>query len=124
MATILQDALREKFADQVGDIYPLTDPIADQLSLTINMLQIGRCPEASLHTILEENPDSESRALRRLWPKPLPSNLLSHPSVEVGFLMSALIALRGMGKPMRTAQLVSTETPTVRSAERMRPPLC
>ena len=25
------------------------------------MLQIGRCPEASLHTILEESPDSESR---------------------------------------------------------------
>ena len=24
------------------------------------MLQIGRCPEASLQTIIEENPDSES----------------------------------------------------------------
>ena len=54
------DALRGKFADQVGDIYPLADPIADQLSPTVNMLQISRRPEASLHTILEENPDSES----------------------------------------------------------------
>ena len=60
MAAIPQDALRGKFADQVGDIYPLADPITDQLSPTINMLQIGRCPEASLHTILEENLDSES----------------------------------------------------------------
>ena len=56
MAAIHQDALRGKFADQVGDIYPLID----QLSSTINMLQIDRRPEASLHTILEENPDSES----------------------------------------------------------------
>ena len=55
-----KDALRGKFADQVGDIYPLADLIADQLSPTVNMLQIGRRPEASLHTILEENPDSES----------------------------------------------------------------
>ena len=60
MATIHQDALRGKFADQVGDIYPLADQIIDQLSPTINMLHIGRRPEASLHTILEENPDSES----------------------------------------------------------------
>ena len=60
MAAIHQDALRGKFADQVGDIYPLVDPIADQLSLTVNMLQIGQHPKASLHTILKENPDSES----------------------------------------------------------------
>ena len=60
MAAIHQDALRGKFTDQVGDIYPLTDPITDQLSPTVNMLQIGRHLEASLHTILEENPDSES----------------------------------------------------------------
>jgi len=45
----------------VGDIYPLGDQITDQLSLIVNMLHIGRCPEASLHTILEENPDSESQ---------------------------------------------------------------
>ena len=45
----------------MGDIYPLADLIADQVSPTVNMLQIGRCPEASLHTILEENPDSESQ---------------------------------------------------------------
>ena len=60
MATVHQDALRGKFADQVGDIYPIADPIADQLSSTVNMLQIGQRPEESLHTILEENPDSES----------------------------------------------------------------
>ena len=61
MAAIHQDALRGKVTDQVGDIYPLADPIADQLSLTVNMLQIGRCPKASPHTILEENPDSKSQ---------------------------------------------------------------
>ena len=55
-----QDALRGKFTDQVGDIYPLIDLIANQLSPTVNMLQIGQRPKASLHTILEENPDSES----------------------------------------------------------------
>ena len=55
-----QDALRDKFADQVGDILPLTDQMADQLSPTVNMLHINRRPEASLQTILEENPDSES----------------------------------------------------------------
>ena len=52
--TIHQDALRDKFTDQIGDIYPLADPIADQLSPTVNMLQIGQRPEESLHTILEE----------------------------------------------------------------------
>ena len=59
-AAIRLDVLRGKFADQVGDIYPLTNQIADQLSPTVNMLQIGRRPEASLQTILEENPDFES----------------------------------------------------------------
>ena len=62
VATSYKDALKGKFIDQVGDIYPLVDTIADQLSSTVNMLQIGRCPKASLHTILEENPDSESQA--------------------------------------------------------------
>ena len=51
--TIHQDALRDKFADQIGDIYPLVDPIVDQLSPAVNMLQIGQRPEESLHTILE-----------------------------------------------------------------------
>ena len=60
IAASYKDALRGKFTDQVGDIYPLTNQIADQLSPTVNMLQIGRHPKASLHTILEENPDSES----------------------------------------------------------------
>ena len=36
-----KDALRGKFADQVGDIYPLADQVTDQLSPTVNMLQIG-----------------------------------------------------------------------------------
>ena len=61
IATTFQDALRGKFTDQVGDIYPLADLIADQLSPTVNMLQIGRRPEGSLHTILDENPDFESQ---------------------------------------------------------------
>ena len=60
MAATHQDTLRGKFTDQVGDVYSLADPIADQLSPTVNMLQIGRRPKASLHTILEENPDFES----------------------------------------------------------------
>ena len=60
VATSYKDALKGKFADQVGDIYPLADQIADQLSPTVNMLHIGRRPEASLHTILEENLDFES----------------------------------------------------------------
>ena len=37
-ATIHQDALRDKFIDQMGDIYPLVDLIADQLSPIVNML--------------------------------------------------------------------------------------
>ena len=56
-----QDALRGKFTDQVGDIHPLADQIIDQLPLAINMLHVGRCPRASLQTILEENLDSESQ---------------------------------------------------------------
>ena len=55
-AATYQDALRGKFADQVGDIHPL----ADQLPPTVNMLHASRCPGASLQTILEESPDSES----------------------------------------------------------------
>ena len=57
IAATYQDALRGKFINQVGHIYPL----ADQLSPTVNMLQIGRRPKASLQTILEENLDSESQ---------------------------------------------------------------
>ena len=55
-----QDALRGKFTDQDGDIHPLTDQIADQLPPAVNMLHVDRHPKASLQTILEENPDSES----------------------------------------------------------------
>ena len=53
-ATAYEDALRGRFTDQLGDVHPLTD----QVSPTVNMLHIGRHPEASLQTILEENPDS------------------------------------------------------------------
>ena len=38
IATSYEDALRGKFTDQVGDICPFADPIADQLSPTVNML--------------------------------------------------------------------------------------
>ena len=61
VTTAYQDALRGKFADQVGDIHPLTDPITDQLPPAVNRLHISQCPGASLQTILEENPDSESQ---------------------------------------------------------------
>ena len=40
-AATFQDALRGKFADQVGDIHPLTDQITDQPSLAVNMLYIS-----------------------------------------------------------------------------------
>ena len=60
IAAAYQDALRGKFANQAGDIHPLVDQIVDQPSPTVNMLHVGRCPRASLQTILEENLDSES----------------------------------------------------------------
>jgi len=60
VAATYQDALRGKFTDQVGDIHPLADQITDQLPSAIIMLHVGRCPRASLQTILEKNPDSES----------------------------------------------------------------
>ena len=47
-ATTYQDALRGKFADQVGYIHPLADQIADQRPPTVNMLYASRCPGASL----------------------------------------------------------------------------
>ena len=56
-----QEALWGKFADQVGDVHPLADQIADQLPSAVNMLHVGQCPGASLQTILEENPDSKSQ---------------------------------------------------------------
>ena len=59
VAVSYKDALRGKFTGQVGDIYPLVDQITDHLSSTINMLQIGQHPDESLHSILEENLDSE-----------------------------------------------------------------
>ena len=41
IAASYQDALRGKFTDQVGNIYPLVDQIANQFSLTVNTLHIG-----------------------------------------------------------------------------------
>ena len=61
VAATYQDALRGKFADQVGDIHPLTDQITDQPPLAVNMLHVSRCSRASLQTILEENLDSKSQ---------------------------------------------------------------
>ena len=60
-AATYQDAMRGKFADQVGGIHPLADQIADQLPPMVNMLHASRGPGASLQTILEESLDSESQ---------------------------------------------------------------
>ena len=40
-AAAYQDALRGKFADQVGDVHPLADQIANQLPPAVNMLHVG-----------------------------------------------------------------------------------
>ena len=56
VAATFQDALRGKFIDQVVDV----NPLADQPLSAVNMLHVGRRPRASLQTILEENPESES----------------------------------------------------------------
>jgi len=55
-----QDALRGKFTDQVEDIHPLAEQIADQVPPMVNMLHASRCPGASLQTILEESLDFDS----------------------------------------------------------------
>ena len=60
VAATYQDALRGKFIDQVGDVHPLADQITDQPPPAVNMLHVGRCPGASLQTIPEESPNSES----------------------------------------------------------------
>ena len=61
IAATYQDALRGKFADQVGDAHPLADQFAVQPLPVVNMLHIGRCPGASLQTIPEENSGTESQ---------------------------------------------------------------
>ena len=53
--------MRGKFSDQVGDVHPLIDQIADQPPPAINMLHGGQRPRAFLQTIQEENLDSESQ---------------------------------------------------------------
>ena len=61
IVTAYQDALRGKFANQVGDVHPPADQIANQPSPPVNMLHVGRRSGASLQTIPEENLDSESQ---------------------------------------------------------------
>ena len=41
VTTTYQEALRGKFADQVGDVHPLADQITNQLPPIVNMLHIG-----------------------------------------------------------------------------------
>jgi len=41
VAVTYQDALRGKFADQVGDVHPLADQITDQPPPAVNMLHVG-----------------------------------------------------------------------------------
>ena len=60
-ATTFQDALRGKFADQVGDVHSLADQIADQPPPVVNMLHVDQRSGASLQTIPKENLDSESQ---------------------------------------------------------------
>ena len=48
IAATFQDALRGKFADQVGDAHLLTDLIIDQPPPAVNMLHVGRRSRASL----------------------------------------------------------------------------
>ena len=48
VAAAYQEVLRGKFADQDAGIHPLTDQIVNQVSSTVNMLHVGRRPEASL----------------------------------------------------------------------------
>ena len=60
VADTYQGVLTGQFTDQVGDVQPPTDQIADQPPPAVNMLHVGRRPGASLQTILEENPDFES----------------------------------------------------------------
>ena len=61
VAATYQDALRGKFADQVGDAHPLANQITVQPPPAVNMLHIGRCHRAALQTIPKENPGSESQ---------------------------------------------------------------
>ena len=56
-AATYQDALRGKFADQVGDIHPLADQFADQLPSTVNMLHT----QPMSRSIPPDHPRGESR---------------------------------------------------------------
>ena len=79
VAATYQDALRGKFADQAGDTHPLTDQLAIQPPPAINMLHIGRCPRASLQTIPEENPGSESQGSTETLTETFTEQLLLPP---------------------------------------------
>ena len=123
VAATYQDALRGKFADQVGDVHPLNDQITDQPQPAVNMLHIGRRPGASLQTILEENPDSESQGSTETVAETTTELLPLPPSTAAQSSTSASTTPLGMAKPRRNALLTRTGTSTVRSAEQTRLPL-
>ena len=79
VAATYQDALRGKFTDQVGCAHPLADQIAVQFPLAVNMLHIGRCPGASLQTILEENLGSKSQGSTETLAETFTEQLLLPP---------------------------------------------
>ena len=60
-AATFQDALRGKFANQMGDSHPFADQFANQPPPVINMLHVSRRPGVSLHTILQESLGFESQ---------------------------------------------------------------
>ena len=86
-AATFQDALRGKFADQVGDVHSLADQIADQPPPIVNMLHIGRRSGASLRTIPEENLDSESQGSTKTIAKTT-TELLPLPPLRGGAIFN------------------------------------
>jgi len=105
-ATTYQDALRGKFADQ----------LADQFPPTVNMLHAGRDLGASLQTILEENPDSESQGST----EPLAETFTKQPPLlpfRGGAIFNVSIdSPPGTVKQTRNALPIKTGTSTVRNA--------
>ena len=79
VATTYQDALRGKFTDQVDCARLLTNQVAVQLPLAVNMLHLGRCPEVPLQTILEETPSSESQGSTETLAETFSEQLLLPP---------------------------------------------
>lgn len=61
--TVYQEAMQDRFADQIDHIYKLTKPDlpkADQFAPAVNMVHIHQLDDDSLLPILEEHPRSES----------------------------------------------------------------